>query len=126
MISWVVIVLLILAGIIIIKVSHLRHKFFVIVLIFLAIFLVTSVYFIYNVHGLDLSSTKGFFSSMKIYGGWLANGFNNMKVITGNAVKMDWSNTNATFLNNTDDNPNKNKSKLISSTTSATKPKKGN
>jgi len=40
---------------------------------------------------------EGFVRSVKIYKGWLANGFQNIRVLVGNAVNMDWKSTNGTF-----------------------------
>ena len=90
MISWIVIVVLVVVGIMAIKMNHLRHRVFIVLLILLALFLYTSMAFISNQNNLSFNSSEGIFTAMKVYTGWLANGFENMKTIVGNAVKMDW------------------------------------
>ena len=46
----------------------------------------------------DLTSIDGIISTAKVYTGWLANSFNNLKEITGNAISMDWANSNSSFF----------------------------
>jgi hypothetical protein len=99
MISWIVVGILVVLGIIVIKMSHFRRKFFTLVLIFLALLLFSGFYFVYSKNGADLSSVDGLKTTGKLYLGWFANGFNNMKSLTGNAIKMDWSNTNSSLFN---------------------------
>ena len=101
MISWIVITILVVCGIFAIKMNHLRHRVFIIILLVLALFLYTSITLVDNRHDFDYKSSEGVFDAMKIYTGWLANGFQNLKTITGNAIKMDWSSTNGSFLNKT-------------------------
>jgi hypothetical protein len=98
MISWIVIFILVFVGIFAIKMNHLRHRVFIIMLIFLALFLYSSMALVTQDNDLKLDSSEGIFTAMKVYTGWLANGFNNMKDIAGNVIKMDWTSTNATFV----------------------------
>src|SRR3989344_7741994 len=97
MISWIVIVILVIAGIIAIKMNHLKHRVFIVILILLALFLYTSMNLIVKDNDLNLNSVDGLFNVIKVYTGWLANGFQNLKVITGNVLGMDWGNTNSSF-----------------------------
>jgi hypothetical protein len=98
MISWIIIVGLIIFGIFAIKTNHLRHRFFIIIFVLLVLFFYTTFYIVSTKNQLDFTNAEGVFSAVKIYTGWLANGFNNMRSITGNAVNMDWTNTNASFF----------------------------
>ena len=98
MISWTVIAILLVCGIIAIKMNHLRHRVFIVLLIFLALFLYGTVSVVNTMNEMDLSSSEGLWDATKLYFGWLANGFQNMKTITGNAVGMDWISTNGTFI----------------------------
>ena len=98
MISWIVITILVVIGIFSIKMNHLKHRMFIIMLVLVALFLYSSMALVTTRNDLNLDSTEGFFKTMKVYNGWLANGFKNFKTITGNAVKMDWSSTNASFI----------------------------
>lgn len=100
MISWVVIVILLILGIFAIKLNHLRHRFFIIFLIILALFLYTTMSLVNTQNNLDFTTAKGLSDAGKIYTGWLANGFSNLRAITGSAVSMDWGSTNGTFFSN--------------------------
>jgi len=101
MISWIVIVILLVVGVFAVKMNHLRHRIFIIIIVVFALFLYTSMAYINTQNNLDFTTTEGLASSLKIYTGWLANGFQNLKVVTGNTVKMDWTSTNGSFLNKT-------------------------
>ena len=98
MISWIVITILVLVGIFAIKMNHLRHRIFIIMLILLALFLYSSMALVTTNNELSFDDTGGFFHAMKVYTGWLANGFENVKQITGNMIKMDWTSTNSSFF----------------------------
>jgi hypothetical protein len=101
MISWVIIGLLVVVGLVLLKFKHFRHRLTIVFLIFLVVFLYTTISIVNRTNSLDLTTTEGFLSSVKVYTGWLAHGFDNLKSITGNAVKMDWTSTNSTFVNKT-------------------------
>src|SRR3989344_221117 len=98
MISWIVIAIPVMVGIIAIKLNHLRHRFFIIILILLALFLYTSAALVTEKNNLDLKSTEGIFNAFKVYSGWLANGFENLKEVTGKIIKMDWTSTDGKFF----------------------------
>jgi hypothetical protein len=98
MISWIVIAVLVVFGIAAIKMNHLRHKTFIIVLILLALFLYSTMYLVHIQNDLDLDSAEGVYHAGQVYFGWLANAFSNLKSITGSAVKMNWNSVNGTFF----------------------------
>lgn len=98
MISWIVVVVLIVVGIFAIKLNHLKHRFFIILLVLLALFLYSSMNLVTNENDVDLTSVDGIFSAVKVYTGWLANGVSNVKDLTGRAIDQDWTNSNATFF----------------------------
>ena len=103
MISWIVIVILVAVGIFAIKMNHLRHRAFIILLILLALFLYSSMALVGSKNELKYDSSEGVMNAVRIYGGWLVNGFQNMKDITGEVIKMDWSSTNGTFFEGVDE-----------------------
>lgn len=107
MISWIVILILVIVGIFAIKLNHLRHRFLIIVLIVIALFLYTTMNLVSTENNLDLKTTDGVFHSIKVYTGWLANGFNNLKDLTGQAINSDWSKSDASFFNKNDSNSTK-------------------
>ena len=105
MISWLIIIVLVVIGIFTIKMNHLRHKFFIVLVVLLALFFYASITFVASKNNIKLDTYEGFSKAIQIYGGWLVNLFGNFKSLTGNAVKMDWSSTNASISkDNTDKN----------------------
>ncbi|VVB78951.1 Uncharacterised protein [uncultured archaeon] len=100
MINFIIVIILIVVAVVAIKMNHLRHKSGIVVLILIALFFYVTVTFVTNKNNIDLTTYDGFMSGMKVYGGWLVNGFQNIKSITGNAVKMDWTATNASISDN--------------------------
>jgi hypothetical protein len=98
MISWIIIGVLLVVGIAAIKFNHLRHRFFIVMLVFLALFLYTSITFLAEKNDLGVDNSEDVVNILKVYNGWLANGFKNMKSIAGNVIKMDWTSTNASFF----------------------------
>lgn len=97
MVSWIVIIILIIAGIFAIKMNHLRHRIFIILLVLLALFLYTTINFVTQQNNLDFKTVDGVFNSIKIYTTWLANGFQNIKSLVGRATQLDWKSTNKTI-----------------------------
>jgi hypothetical protein len=115
MISWLIIIILVAIGILAIKMNHLKHRFFIIFIILLALFFYASITFVASKNNISLNTYDGFLKAIQIYGGWLVNLFGNFKSLTGNAIKMDWSSTNSSFfdknnnsVNNSVDTPVKN------------------
>jgi ABC-type multidrug transport system permease subunit len=96
-IHWIVIVILAIVGFTVIKMNDLKHRFFILLLIFFALFFYTSIVFISDKNSFDLSTSEGVFAAIKVYMGWLANGFHNLKSLAGKAVEMDWKATNSSF-----------------------------
>jgi hypothetical protein len=47
-------------------------------------------------NNIDLKSASGVYSAIKAYGSWFGLAFDNMKVLTGNIVKMNWFPSNYT------------------------------
>jgi len=107
MISWLVIGILVIIAILAIKIDHLKHRFFIIILILLALFLYTSMTMISKDNNINLSTSEGFFAATKVYTGWLANGFDNLKALAGKAINMDWTSSNKTFFNDQEGDKNK-------------------
>ena len=103
MTSWIVILILIIVGIFAIRLNHIKHRFIIILLVLLALFLYSSINLVSTKNSLELNNVDGIFSAVKVYTGWLANGFYNLKEISGKAISLDWSNSNASFIENKKD-----------------------
>ena len=99
MISWIVVVILVVCGIVVIKMNHFRHKIFIILLVMFALFLYGTFAAINTMNELELTTSDGIWDATKLYVGWLSNGFQNLKSITGNVIDMDWTSTNGTLFN---------------------------
>ena len=107
MISWIVIVVLLVIAFFVLRFNHLKHRFWLIMLVLFALFLYTTISIVNNANNFDLTTASGFFDASKVYLGWLGSGFQNLKVLSGNAVKMDWTKTNGSFLDKKDTTKNK-------------------
>jgi hypothetical protein len=98
MLSWVIIIILAVMAAAVLKMSHIKHRLTLVVLIIIALFITSTIGVVSSNNELDLSSTDGFLNAAKVYFGWLGNGFQNMKVLTGQAIGMDWTSTNVTII----------------------------
>lgn len=88
----VIIVSILILGIwILIEVKRMKHKFFAIFLIALILFSYVSFSAIMKNNNIDLKTVEGLSKATKLYFLWLGSAFGNMKSITTNAIKMDWS-----------------------------------
>lgn len=101
MISWLIVAILCFLAFFIMKLVHIRHKVSLVAIIVFLLFLYLSAIIVNRDNEFDLSTTEGFTGAIRVYFGWLVNGFQNLRVITGNAVKMDWASVNDTFINKT-------------------------
>jgi len=92
MIVWWIIILALAALLIVFKsqLAHMKHRFSILFFVILAaIFIITFVKVV-NANSIDLKSPSGIFSGVKLYFSWLGHLFGNLKVITGNMLRMEW------------------------------------
>ena len=97
-VHWIVIAIFLLVGIAAIKMNHIRHRIFIIFLILVALFLYITTILVSDEHNLNFSSSEGVFNAVRVYTGWLAHNYQNIKALTGRAIDMDWTSTNGTFF----------------------------
>jgi len=90
-ITILIISVLIIAIWVIIEIKRLKHKLFAIFLIGLILFGYFSFTFSLRGQDIDFKTVPGMLEASKLYFSWLGSAFGNMKSITTNAVKMDWS-----------------------------------
>lgn len=88
-------ILIVLGAIILVIIfSHqfgkIRHRIIAFFLIFLLVFTYFSFSFVIKDRDIDLKSKEGIKEAGSLYFLWLGNAFKNVKVATGNLVKMDW------------------------------------
>jgi len=91
--SWLLLVLVIVALFVVSKFihfNHLRHRFLAIFLILLLAFLVFTFTSVIRGHSIDLRTAQGISSASKIYFSWFVHVAGNVKEISANVIKMDW------------------------------------
>jgi len=93
---WIIIALIVIVLMVVFKFKEVRHKFGLVIVIFLVVFLVFSIYRVYSTNDVDLQSFDGVVAAGKIYFSWLGNLGHNVADISGYAVKQDWGFKNKT------------------------------
>jgi hypothetical protein len=98
--NWLIIMLIAILVLIIFK-KEIEHKTTKIVVVLLVFFVITLIFSYSTIRqqNIDLKSWEGFKTAGGIYLSWLGNAFGNARVITANAIKMEWTpnTTNSTF-----------------------------
>ena len=88
------ILILVVALILIIWLSHevkkIKHKVIAVFLILLLVFTYFSFSSVIKGKDLDLKTMDGMKEAGRLYGIWLGQAFKNIKVATGNIINMDW------------------------------------
>jgi hypothetical protein len=98
--NWLIILIGVIAIFVVSKFIHFRHikhRITAIVIILVVLFLYASVSGVVKTNDIDWKSPSGILSAGKIYLSWLVQAFDNIKVLTGNAIKMDWVPKNASL-----------------------------
>jgi len=90
-IAFMVIAILIIAIWILVELKRLRHKLFAIFLIALILFFYVTISLTLREQEVDFKTTEGITKASKLYLAWMGSAFGNMKIITTNAIKMDWN-----------------------------------
>lgn len=85
-----IIVVLILAIWFFLEFKRARHKFFAIFLILLVLFLFFSVTLVFKGKNIDYKTVPGLISAGGVYVSWLGTAFNNIKIMTSDAIHMNW------------------------------------
>jgi glucan phosphoethanolaminetransferase (alkaline phosphatase superfamily) len=97
----VVIVLLLVLGIwILIEIRKMKHKLFAIFLIALILFAYVTFSMTIKDKDVDLKTVDGLAKATKIYFSWLGSAFLNLKSLTTNAIKMNWTGENKDIQKN--------------------------
>jgi len=86
----IIIAILAILAIYVSKAHHLKQKFTIVAVIVLLMLVYVSYSSFTKGYDLDYKSISGFEKGAKLYFSWLGHAFGNFKVLTGNAVKMDW------------------------------------
>jgi len=95
--AFIIIAVLIILIWIIVEFKRFKHKIFAILLIIIILFFYISITYTLKGQGIDLKTPSGMLKAAKIYFVWMGSAFSNLKSITSNAVRMDWSAKNNTI-----------------------------
>jgi len=88
--QWLIVGILVTTIFIFVKLKYLKHKIsWIIILFFILLFYIG---FLTSTAGqnIDFSTFDGTQTAIKLYMGWMGQSFDNLKVLTGQAVKLDW------------------------------------
>ncbi len=91
MMSWIIVVLVLVAIIIFVKASNKGQNFWSYIIVAAAIFFVITLVYVLTLPGVSLATLDGVLQLGKLYLAWLAKIIVNLGHVTGNAVKLDWS-----------------------------------
>ncbi|MEK6848886.1 MAG: hypothetical protein AABX65_04620 [Nanoarchaeota archaeon] len=91
MVNIIIILGILIAIFVVTKVAELRHKFFVASILVLLLLFYVSFSLVAKDAGVDVGTADGIVKATGIYFNWLGTLFGNMRSITSNAVKLDWS-----------------------------------
>lgn len=72
------------------EVKHFKHKIVAIFVIVLFLMTYFSIVSIIKHNDIDIKTSEGMKQAGKLYFAWLGHAFGNVKVITSNAINMDW------------------------------------
>ena len=98
--GFILVLVLIVAVWLIIEFKRFRHKILAVFLILLILFTYFSFSAVIKDKGVDLKTFDGMKEAGKLYVLWLGNLFKNVKVVTSNAIDMNWK-MNETEANKT-------------------------
>ena len=96
MISWWVVGIIIIMALFLVRIKHIKHKVIIIGLIAIILFIYLTSSQILAGEDIDLKTLSGIEKATGIYFSWIANSFENLKVLTTQAIGMDWKITNST------------------------------
>lgn len=90
-IVWAVIIALVFVIFFFLKARHIRHRFYVIAVVLFLAFIFISGSNLIKQNDIDLTSLNGLVTAGKVYVKWLGKVVENVKTISGNAIKSDWN-----------------------------------
>jgi len=96
--NWLIVAILIVLAFIFLRISHMKHKLFLIIIIMFLLFFYTTGSSVLSGQNVDWKSFSGIEKAFKVYFSWLGGVFGNLKVLTTNAIKMNWDLGNSTWV----------------------------
>jgi len=89
--NWLIIVALVILGFAFIKMRHIKHKFYLIILLVVILFVYVSATRVLSNKNFDFRSASDIGSAVKLYFSWLGSVGGNFKNIVGHVISMDWN-----------------------------------
>ncbi|MBS3070800.1 hypothetical protein J4407_00660 [Candidatus Pacearchaeota archaeon] len=97
----VFVIILIVVVFIVMKVANVKQEIVIKLTLALFLLLTISLTYVYFKTDPDLSSVSGAVEFGKTYFLWFGNAWNNVRTLTSNTLKMDWSYNNKTMTSDT-------------------------
>jgi len=94
--NWLIIGGLIILAFLFLRVKHMKHKVFLVLVIVALLFFYGTGYKVLSGQDINWRSVKGVEKGARIYVAWLGGVFGNVRSLTANAIKMDWKQENRT------------------------------
>jgi len=88
--NWLIIGVLIIMVLVVLRLRYISHKTTIVTLLILSLLFYVSFSRVIADEGINLKSLSGLDKAGKIYIGWVVKSFDNLKKVTGEAIKMDW------------------------------------
>ncbi len=98
-------IVIVLSIVILLKIMHIRHKVYAVLLILTIFFFYITYSNIAIQENLDITNPKDILKTTKAYFLWLGRSAENIKVLTVNAIKMEWKPKNNTIESYSNKNP---------------------
>lgn len=101
----IIVASLIVLGLVFIRLKGINSKFWLILLALCLLFLFGTMSFVVSKNEINLNEKEGIFKALKLYAALLGNGFHNLKSLAGNAIDMNWTETDKSFFNKSEIKP---------------------
>jgi cell shape-determining protein MreC len=85
-----IIAVIVVAGLIFFKGKDLKQKLFTVLFVFLILFALISFNTVYGGKDISIKNISDVGKVANLYFSWIGNVFNNLKIITANAIEMNW------------------------------------
>ena len=94
--NWIIIGALIVMAFLFLRIKHMKHKTMLIFAVILLLFIYTTSSQVLSRYEINWKSAGGLEKAVRIYFAWLGGAFSNLRSLTANAIKLDWSAKNQT------------------------------
>jgi hypothetical protein len=90
MLFWIILILGLAGIFFLVKLTHFKNNLILAWTFGFILFLVLTFIKVSSSNHIEINSPSGVFSAIRLYFSWLGQVASNIKVITGNAIRMDW------------------------------------